>query len=157
MNVMDSSSVTNTNSDPCKVNYELIWVNDTTFLISTRAPEHASLTAADVIQSFLISSDSGPLTVVSEVLENDSVLQKHAALICLALKTRFPSHDIQTLEDHLKQQQDSQKKMEQVTGGKSSDLHVPTQVGLWNGLWQGVRSIFQESNSKKRKREEVIA
>jgi hypothetical protein len=110
-----------------------------------------------VIQSFLISSDSGPLTVVSEVLENDSVLQKHAALICLALKTRFPSHDIQTLEDHLKQQQDSQKKMEQVTGGKSSDLHVPTQVGLWNGLWQGVRSIFQESNSKKRKREEVIA
>lgn len=158
----DPASGSNNSFTPGKVLYELLWVNDETFLVSTRLPDYASFSNSDILKAWLVSADvTAPLIEKTNVMEQETVLNRHAALILNALKKRFTTQDISSFNDYLKQVQGAKEKMKD--GEKEPRKGICTGPrGRWGELWQGLRTLIPsfaleddpKRSNHKRKREE---
>ena len=157
----DPTSVSNPSSTSGKVLYELIWVHDTAFLVSARLPDQVSFSSSDMLKCLLMSQDDlGQLAEIPKLMEVETILQRHADLILDALKKRFATQQISTMEFHLKQQ-GVKKRLEPEE--KEAEPILNTTHGLWGGLWQGLRTVItgftpdDSATSRKRKRLEETA
>ena len=74
--------------DSQKVGYEIVWIDDHSFMVAARSPGYG----ADQI---VLSPDAETEKSIQ------STLMRHGALIRSALETRFPTQTIVTLEEHV--------------------------------------------------------
>jgi len=76
-----------------EINFEIVWIDDTTFLVAASVRGRGTDETMD---------------------EMDSILREHGNLIHLALRQRFPSESIIVLETHLRAIEAARSKSNQV-------------------------------------------
>jgi len=156
-----SGAANNPSSPPGKVLYELIWVNDETFLVSTRLPDSTWLTNSDKLKNWLESEDDTvSLVKTPHLVEQESVLKRHSELIYAALVKRFASQEISTLQEFLKPQQGMKRKIKADEDDSMKGLRP--NGGRWRGFVHGLRKMIPllsaddetENSSQKKQRVE---
>lgn len=127
-----------------QVRFEIVWVDNTTFMVATRTPEEA-------LQDVNV--------------DEEDLLQRHCTLIYNALKRRFALNEIITLKEYLlseekKNQEEEAKKLEkeQQEDESSSSLWASF-MGLFgygtkkrkSGEWNGNAEDDDEPQAKRRR------
>lgn len=102
-----------------KVGYEIVWIDDHSFMVATRSPGHG-------VNQMVLS----PNAEAEKSIE--STLKRHGALIRSALETRFPTQTIVTLEEHVV----GKNIQKDIGEGSSND------VGNLFGISQLVSNVF---------------
>lgn len=119
-----------------KVGYEIVWIDDHSFMVATRSPGYGR-------NQVVLSPDAAAEKSI------ESTLKRHGALIRSALQTRFPTQTIVTLEEHFMGSKTSEGR------GRSGSIGV---VGNLFGISQLVSNVFLRvfmgRGERKRCREE---